>query len=164
MHTLLKFSSITIAFALAAFGPSASAQEVAISSCQNFGGGPPEPLGDREGHSIQISQVSCRVESGPLKGGVLSGMDIFEWNGTNADQIAANGVIRSPEGTAVYEEKGGKLALTMTDGKVTGFTFTGAVGTYLMGSGSAAGLTGKSWTVVIKPTGPGQFTAEATMK
>ena len=65
MYTLLKFSSISIAFAFAAFGPSASAQEVAISNCQNFGGGPPEPLGDREGHSIQISQVSCRVEQAP---------------------------------------------------------------------------------------------------
>jgi hypothetical protein len=35
--------------------------------------------------------------------------------------VLGNGVIRKPDATAVYQEKEGKIALTMADGKVTGW-------------------------------------------
>ena len=67
MHYLLNVCGIaTAAIAFAAFAPSAVAQENIIkNTCQDVGVGPPEPLGDREGHSISVAQFSCRVEFRP---------------------------------------------------------------------------------------------------
>jgi hypothetical protein len=121
---------------------------------------PPEPLGDTEGHSITVGQVTCHIDSGPLSGAILTGTDIYEWNGTNAVALSASGVVRKPGATAVYQESGGKLALTMADGKVTGWTATSRL-TYVLATGGAAALAGKSFLITAKPTGPGQFTAEA---
>jgi hypothetical protein len=152
----------TAAIALGAFAPSAFAQETTVTAtCQAVGGGAPEPLGDREGHSISVGQVSCRVDDGLMSGGVLSGTDIWEWDSPNAVMLSNSGVIRKPGTTVVYVETAGKLALTMADGKVTGWTASGRA-TYAMATGSAASLAGKSFTYTAKPTGPaGQFTSES---
>lgn len=156
MHNLLKVSGIATAIAFAAFAPSAVAQEIMKYICQDIGGGPPEPLGDREGHSISVGPYSCRVDSGALSGGVSTGASIWEWDKTNAVLVSGNGVIRKPGATVVYQATEGKLALTMADGKVTGFTASGR-GSYPMAIGSAASLAGKSFTWTAKSTGPGQF-------
>ena len=43
------------------------AQESAFRmNCQIVGSAPPEPLGDREGHSLTTPQIICRVEGGPM--------------------------------------------------------------------------------------------------
>jgi hypothetical protein len=70
-----------------------------------------------------------------------------------------SGVARKPGATVVYVGPEGKLALTMTDGKVTGFTGSGK-GVYVLATGSAASLAGKPYTWTAKSTGPMQFTAE----
>jgi hypothetical protein len=151
----------TAVIALSATAPSAVAQENTFTNtCQIVGGAPsPEPLGDREGHSISSEVDSCHVDSGPLSGGVLSGTAIWEWNGTNAVMLSGSGVIRKPGATAVYQNIEGKLALTITDGKVTGSTASGR-GAILMATGSAASLAGKSYTWTAKSTSPVQFTIE----
>ena len=59
----------------------------------------------------------------------------------------------------VWVRTEGKLALTMVEGKVTGWTASGR-GTYPIATGSAASLAGKSFTWTIKSAGPGQFTME----
>jgi hypothetical protein len=161
MNYLLNVCRIaTAAIVLAAAAPSAVAQENTFTiTCQDVGGGAPEPLGDREGHSILVSEYSCRADSGPLSGGVWTGRAIWEFDKTNAVLISNTGVVRKPGATAVYQDTAGKLALTMTDGKVTGFASTGR-GSYLMAIGNAASLAGKSYTFTAKPTGPGQFTVE----
>jgi hypothetical protein len=161
MHCLLNVCGLaTAAIAFAAFAPSAVAQENAFTlTCQNVGGGAPEPLEDREGHSILVNDYSCRADSGPLSGGVWTGRAIWEWDKTNAVLVSGNGVVRKPGAAVVYQETRGKLALTMTDGKVTGFIATGG-GTWPMAIGSAASLAGKSYTWTSKPTGPGQFAVE----
>ena len=62
MRYFLKASGIVAAIAFAALAPGAVAQEsTSTYACQDVGGGAPEPLGDREGHSILVAQVSCRV-------------------------------------------------------------------------------------------------------
>jgi hypothetical protein len=153
------------ALAFAATSPSAIAQEItAVLTCQNVGGVAPEPLGDREGHSILIGPYSCRIDSGPMSGGVLTGTAIWEWDGPNAVLLTASGVERKPDATAVYVEREGKLALTMADGKVTGWAALGR-GTYSVATGSAASLAGKSYTFAAKPTGAaGQFTVEVKVE
>ena len=68
MQNFLRFSgavgAVFLAFALSA--PSAVAQEkTAVWGCQVSAASSPEPLGDREGHSILgWATSSCRAESG----------------------------------------------------------------------------------------------------
>ena len=128
MRYLLKASGIAAAIALMAVAPSAVAQEsTSTLACQDVGVSAPEPLGDREGHSILTSQTSCRVDLGPVSGGVSTGTDIWEWNGPKAVLLSSSGVVRKPGATVVYLSTAGTLALTMTDGKVTGWTASGLV-------------------------------------
>jgi len=162
MHYSPKILGIAIVVSAAFYIPNAVAQEITSTSiCQNIGsGGDPEPIGDREGHSVSVDMVSCRVEGGPLSGGVLTGTDIWEWDGPNAVSLANDGVVRKPGATAVYKNTEAKIALTITDGKVTGWTASGK-GHWAMATGSASSLAGKSCTYTAKPTSPGQFTAES---
>jgi hypothetical protein len=161
MHYPLRFCGIAIAIvALAAEAPGAAAQENTFTiTCQNVGNGAPEPLADREGHSILVNDYSCRADSGPLSGGVWTGRAIWEFDKTNAVLVSGTGVVRKPDAIAVYQDKLGKLVLTITDGKVSGFASTGQ-GSYLAAVGSAASLAGKSYTWTEKSTGPGQFMVE----
>jgi hypothetical protein len=113
MKTALFAAGIGTAIAFAAFAPNAVAQEITETfTCQGVGSGAPEPLGDREGHTITVGQYSCRVDSGPMSGSVVSGRDIWEWDGPNAVMRSNSGVTRKPGATVVYVGTGGKLALT----------------------------------------------------
>ncbi len=115
MRSLPSICGIATALiALSATAPSAVAQEnTATLTCQDVGwdSGPPEPLGDRKGHGITVGQYSCRVDSGPMSGGVSTGTIIWEWDGTNAVELSESGVIRKPGSTLVYRGTEGKLAL-----------------------------------------------------
>ena len=63
MRYFLKASGIVAASAFAALAPGAVAQEsTSTYACQDVGSGATESLGDREGHSIVVAQVSCRVD------------------------------------------------------------------------------------------------------
>ena len=162
MRYLLRISSIATAIAFAAGASSAVAEDDTVRlTCQSVGyDAPPEPLGDREGHGLTTSFASCRIEAGPMKGGVLTGMDIWEWDKTNAVALASNGIQRKPGATVVYQNTDEKLSLILTDGKVTGWTVSGK-GHVIMATGSAASFAGKTYTFTAKPTGPGQFTVES---
>src|SRR6516162_163549 len=118
MKTSLFAAGIGTAIAFAAFAPNAVAQDNTITgTCQAVGAnGAPEPLGDRDGHGISVGQISCHIDSGPLKDGIATGTYIWEWDGPNATLVSEHGVIRKPGATVVYVETQGKLALTMADG------------------------------------------------
>jgi hypothetical protein len=160
MRYFLKASGIGTAIAFAAFTQDAVAQEINYTwTCQTIGTDAPEALGDREGHSISVNVASCHSESEPMSGAVLTGTTMWEWDGPKAVLLSSNGVIRKPGGTVVYQNTAGSLALTMTDGKVTGFTASGK-GDEKLATGSLAALAGKPYTWTAKPAGPGQFTIE----
>jgi hypothetical protein len=76
-----------------------------------------------------------------MSGGVATGTDIWKWDGTNAVEISASGVERKPGATLVYRGTEGKLSLTITGGKVTGWTGSGK-GVDSIATGSAASLAG----------------------
>jgi hypothetical protein len=61
----------------------------------------------------------------------------------------------------VHQGTEGKVALTITDGKVTGFTGSGKVH-WVVATGSAAPLAGKTFSYTVKSTGAGQWEANAT--
>lgn len=124
--------------------------------CTVVGSNAPEPLGDREGHSIAVGQLTCRVEGGPLDGGVLTGTSINEWDKTSAVLLSGSGVTRKPGATSAYQNTEGKGALTLTDGKVSGFTGSGK-GRWTMATGTAAALKGKTYSYTFKSTSPGQL-------
>jgi hypothetical protein len=164
MKNFLRFIGLpATALALAAFAPGAMAQEVIKFSCQVVGGsGTPEPLGDREGHNITVLTASCRSAGGVLDGALTTAQEIWEWDGTNAKMLLESGVIRKPGALATFELTEGKLALTVTDGKVTGFTASGK-GRWPTATGTAASLAGKSGTFKSWPTGAGQWEADWTV-
>jgi hypothetical protein len=165
MRHLLNVCGIaTAAVALAAVMPSAVAQENTFTyACQSVGNSAPEPLGDREGHAISVAQAGCHLDSGPFAGGVLTNTTIWEWDKTNGVLVSGQNVIRKPGATAVIQFNEGKIALTVADGKVTGFTASGR-STFRLATGSAASLTGKSYTWTGKSTGPGQYTIEGKLE
>jgi len=156
-----KVFGIASAAVLAASAPSAIAQEKITNKflCQNVGAFALEPLGDREGHSISIGQMSCRVVAGPMSGGILTGSSTWEWDKNNATLISGGGVARKPGATMVYKDMDGTLALTITEGKVTGFTASGHV-SFPVATGGGAALAGKSATWTTTPTGPFEFVIE----
>ena len=149
---------ITTTVAIALLAVSASGQEkISFSyTCQSVGSSPPEPIGDREGHSISSGEVSCRAEGGPLLGGVLTGTMIYEWEKGAGVLLAGSGIVRKPGATTAFRLIEGKIALIVTDGKVTG-TIASGKGIYTLASGSAATLAGKSFTYSSRPTAPGLF-------
>ena len=161
MHYFLTASAIATAFTFLVAAPEAVAQEYdSISTCQSFGSAPSEPIGDREGHSLSVGQVSCHVDIGPLAGGIVTSSDIWEWDGQNATQLSNTTITRKPGAFAVAHESGVKFSLTMTEGKITGWTSSGRM-TYVWATGSASVLVGKSFTITAKPISTGQFTLEA---
>ncbi len=89
----------------------------------------------------------------------MTGTIIWERDGPNATMLSNTGVLRMPGGTMAYSDSGGKIALTMADGKVTGFTASG-VGNATLATGAAASLAGKTTNWTAKSIGPGQFTVE----
>jgi hypothetical protein len=161
MQNLLRISGFAAAVAFAAFGPSAIAQEnMRVFTCQSVGGGSPEPLGDRDGHLISVEQGSCRVE-GAYAGGVSTDTIIWEWDGAKAVELSNVGVVRKPGSTLAWQGSGGKLTLTMTDGKVTGCSGSGR-GVNTLATGDWAKLAGKGYTWTAKCVGPAsQYTVEA---
>jgi hypothetical protein len=128
--------------------------------CQMFGVSAQEPLGDRDGHAISVSNYTCRIEGGPLDGGVLTGSTINEWDKGSAVGIAGQGVVRKAGSMSVFQLGSFKLSLTMADGKVTGFVGSGQ-GAYKFTSGAGAVLAGKTFTYDTHSTGSGQFVFEA---
>jgi hypothetical protein len=123
--------------------------------CHSVGNSTPEPLGDRDGHSISVAEVSCRVEGGLTDGGILTGTGITEWDKTNGVLLSGSGVTRKPGATTAYRNTEAKVALTLADGKVVGSTGSGR-GLFTMATGTAASLSGKTYTFTFKSVGPGQ--------
>jgi hypothetical protein len=162
MLNLLKASGIVTAIALAAFASTAGAQEMSFKMvCQDVGAFAPERVGDREGHMMSVDQYSCRIEGGPMGGAVLTGRDVTDWDKTNGVLVLGDAVVRKPGGFAVYQDTEGKIALTITDGKVAGFTGGGKVH-WVVATGSAAPLAGKTFGYMMRSTGAGQWEANAT--
>ena len=123
--------------------------------CQSVGSGTLEPLGDRDGHSISVAEQSCRVEGGLTDGGILTGTGITEWDKTNGVLLSGSGVTRKPGATTAYRNTEAKIALTLSDGKVVGSSGSGR-GLFTMATGTAASLSGKTYTFTFKSVGPGQ--------
>ena len=70
-----------------------------------------------------------------------------------SQQISNNGVARKPGATLAWKDAEGKITLTMTDGKVTGWTGSGR-GVNALATGDWAPMAGKSYTWTAKSPRP----------
>jgi hypothetical protein len=149
MRRFLSLSGVTTAaMALAAFAPSAVAQEIVVQwACQPIAAGLPEPLGDREGHAITISEFTCSATSGFMADAIANVMSVWERNGATGVQLSSTGLIGKPGSTMVFRGMGGTLEQTVVDDKLTGWTASGRDLTVLA-TGTWAPLLGRqaTWT------------------
>jgi hypothetical protein len=157
MRYLLKASGILAAMVFAALAPEASAQESSNKySCQAFGSGVPEVLGDEL--LISTDEYTCHIDSGPMRGGVLTGRSLWKWNGPNAVLVSGDGIARKEGAAWVFVQTEGKIAVTMSGGKATGFGASGK-GRIVAATGGAAPA-GKVTTWTVTPTGLRQFAVQ----
>jgi hypothetical protein len=161
MQNLVGIGGLAAAvFAFAGVAPGAIAQNVRVFTCQTVGNDPPEALGDREAHMLSVHQGSCRAD-GAYAGGVSTEEIIWEWDGPKAIELSGSGIIRKPGSTLAWKDTEGNLALSMTDGKVTGCASSGR-GVNTLATGDWAKLAGKGYTWTAKCVGPSsQYTVEA---
>jgi len=129
--------------------------------CNGAGYNPPQPLGDEEGHSISVSKYTCRIDGGPLDGGIVTGSSIWEWHKSHAVLLSGMGVTRKPGTTLAWTQLSGKMALIMSEGKVTGFQGSGR-GRATLATGQAAERKGKSYSFTFKSVGRGQYVVDVT--
>ena len=142
----------------------ASAQQnVDAFSCRYVEAPTAEPIGDEEGHGISVRDYSCEVTQGPLSGGVLTARAVWETDKSGGRLLLGGGVIRKPGAMAIVQLSDGKLEYVTTDGAVTEVRTSGS-GAYLLASGAAASLSGKTFTYATKTTAPGQFYFEDERK
>ena len=151
---------IVAALTLSAKTHDARAEEIQFKQiCQGDGSENVDKLGN--GHVVSSGPYSCRMVSGPMEGAVVTGQSLMEWDDTGGVILAGSAVIRKPGSFVAYQDTEGKIALTTTDGKVTGFTGSGKV-RYLIATGSAAPMAGKTISYTIKSTGADQWEADGT--
>ncbi len=161
MSHSIKTICCMVAVALATSGGMALAQAPTKHKafCVTVGTNPQEPVGDRAGHALQVSNYSCRAEGGPMEGGVMTGTNIFEWDGGKAVILSGGGVVRKSGSILSYRVTEGSITLLMTDGKVSGYTGSGK-GVVNLATGVTAALNGKTYSYTIQPLTPGQFAIE----
>jgi hypothetical protein len=161
MSSFLHLSGFAAAaIGLVVLAPNAVAQEAASTwTCQDVGAPQPEPIGDREGHTIFVGSFSCRIAGGALDGGVATGSDVWEADGPKATRLSTQGVIRKPGAFAAWSGGTGTNVFTITDGKMTGWAASGT-GKNVLATGVWAPLSGKTDKWTAKPTAPGQFTVD----
>ena len=96
-----------------------------------------------------------------MDGALVTGSDVIEWDKTNGVEVLGDAAVRKPGGFAVHQDTEWKFAVTVADGKVTGFAGAGKVH-WVVATGSAAPLAGKTFNYTMKSTGAGQWEADAT--
>ena len=158
MRSSAKIVAAT-AVALVAAATAARGEELAKSECQSVGRVDTfEAAGDRDGHGILAATVSCSFVSGAMDGGLATVQYLFEWDKTTGALLSEGGVIRKPGAIVVFQMTEGKIALTMAEGKVTGFTASGK-GRVPFASGGAAAWAGKTFSWESKGVGFGRYEA-----
>ena len=165
-HHLLIVGAAIAASAATLFPSQPTAQtaqdKTNVWTCMDLGG-VELPVGDREGHSITNGQWMCRVDSGPLAGGLATGTGVWEWGNHKGREVTFSIVVRKPGAVAVLRGTEGSMELTIAEGKPTGLTGTGRYD-YVIATGDWARLAGKSETWANKYTSRTDFSVESTLQ
>jgi hypothetical protein len=129
--------------------------------CQSIPGARDDIPGS-PGRALTLGGYSCRVDGGPMSGGVTTGSSVSEVNGDNVVGFSGGSVTRKPGSllVTVHSEFGSKT-LRDADGKVKDVQGTGR-GRYVLATGEAASFSGKGYRYVTRVTGPGMFDVDVT--
>ena len=134
----------------------AHAEIIGRYQCNIVGTSIPEPLGDRNGHSILNYSYSCVGVEGLLKDAVVSAFSVAEWDGPKTTSLAALGVHRAPGGAAIGQVLEGNQSIVMKDGKPVGTEGSGKT-LFKFASGTLSALAGKTVNFNSKSTGLNRF-------
>jgi hypothetical protein len=129
--------------------------------CQNIPGVRDDIVGG-SGRALIAGGYSCRVEGGPMSGGITTGSSIGEANGDTFVGFSGGSVTRKPGSllVAMHGEFSSKT-LRDADGKVKDVQGTGR-GRYVLATGDATPFSGKGYRYVTRVTGPGMFDVDVT--
>ena len=152
---------MAVAWALLAAAAPAAAQSYKVD-CLATGNNAPEPLGDREGHAIQVSTATCRVVGGPMDGAVVTQHAVWEIDKGTFTAVSGDNVARKPGALTVTQTTAGTLTLRMESGRPAGWTATGK-GVFLFATGTAAPLAGKTYSWSGRSTGPRDYVLEVNL-
>jgi hypothetical protein len=120
--------------------------------CQAFGVSTREELADRQGHALTAGSTSCRVEGGPMNGGITTISTASEVDGDGTKMLVTHAITRKPGSIVVTVGEVGKSTLVRgADGKVTGTTGSGS-GRYVIAIGDGASLSGRKYTYTVTTT------------
>jgi hypothetical protein len=136
----------------------ALAETIGRYECNVVGAMSPEPIGDREGHSLIFYQFSCFSVDGLLKGAVYTASTASELDGPRRTFLFTGGVHRAPGGFAVTQMMEGTGSVVMKDGKPV--TENSGKALFKFASGTLATISGKAVKWTTKTTGVGRFSLE----
>ncbi|MDA9440229.1 hypothetical protein XH98_14090 [Bradyrhizobium sp. CCBAU 51745] len=145
--------------ALISFAGSAAADPVVRYACNTVGTAAPEPVGDRDGHTIVANQFTCVGMGGLLKGANYTAVNITEFDGPKGKYLLAGGVHRGQGGLVVTQALEGVTIFNMKDGKPVSFEGTGKA-IVKFASGPFAQLSGKTLNLTVKQTGLNRWDLE----
>ena len=134
----------------------ALADTVGRYQCTVAGPSVPEPLGDRADHTIQTVQYSCIGVDGLLKGAVMTGFSVVEWQAGKSKFLSASSTHRIAGGLAVGQLLEGNGSVVMKDGKPFGQEASGKAA-IKFASGALAALSGKNLKWVSTPVSLNRF-------
>ena len=149
----------TLGLVLAAGAAGAQSWKI---NCTNTGASAPEPLGDREKHSLMVKLATCIEVGGPMDGAVVTQGVIWEHDAAGSKALSGDSVARKPGATAAYRVTEGTLAWVMREGKIAGWTAAGKA-MYTLAVGTGAQYAGKSFSWKSWPTGPNTYVTEMTL-
>jgi hypothetical protein len=145
-------------------GTGLALSQTSTLTCVSVGPNIPEPLGDRDGHAVQVSVGACTAEGGLLDGMVMTQDTIWETELSKGtfNLLSGHGIGRKPGATTAYRNTNGVLTIILKDGKPAGWTVAGKA-TYTLATGSAAGLAGKNFSFTGYATGPRSYVLESKL-
>jgi hypothetical protein len=129
--------------------------------CQSIPGAR-DDIAAAAGRALIAGGYTCRVEGGPMNGGVTTGSTLGEITGDNYVGFSGGSVTRRPGSllVTVHSEFGNKT-LRDADGKFKDSQGTGR-GRYVLATGDAAPYSGKGYRYVTRFAGPGMFDVDVT--
>lgn len=127
--------------------------------CQSISGTRDDIVGSPS-RVLAAGGYSCRVDGGPMNGGVTTGSSLGEVQGDRYVGFSGSSVTRKP-GSLLASVHGefGQETIRDAQGKVTEVRGSGR-GRYVLATGDAAPLSGKSYRYVTHWTGPHVFVVD----
>ena len=125
----------------------------------NHGANWNEPVGDRDGHSLQIGDATCSVQGGPMDGAVATQQVVWEYDKGIGTLLSSHSVYRKPGAMLVGIARSGTVNLQMAEGRVTGWNASGTL-VFATATGSASNLEKKVGNWTARPTGNRAYVIE----